>query len=147
MESLSNNTAQNETEHHRQTIQRDAIFQYLQESTSHPTADDIYRELKKKYPSLSLATIYNTLQYLIGEGKISVLGDLGDRRVHFDKSVEPHLNMVCESCKQVFDLPNDDFRKSVEQIENQSGFKVKSSRVIFFGLCPECQKPIENKEK
>lgn len=139
METLLNKDAESTPEHHRQTIQREAIYQYLQECENHPTADDIYRALKVKYPSLSLATVYNTLQYFVAEGKISVLGDLGDRRVHFDKSPEPHTNLVCENCKKVFDLPNDECTESVEHLENKSGFKIIKSRIVFFGLCPDCQ--------
>lgn len=140
MESLHSTTSAHETDHHRQTIQRVAIYQYMQEFDNHPTADDIYQGLKVRFPSLSLATVYNTLQYLVGEGKISVLGDLGDRRIHYDKSVEPHLNLICENCKKVFDLPNDACNNSVEQVENNSGFKINNSRILFFGLCPNCRK-------
>ena len=129
---------------HRQSIPRELIFNYIQLCDTHPSADEIFQALKPKYPSLSLATIYNTLQFLVSEGKISVLGDLGDRRIHFDKSVDPHLNMVCERCKKVIDIPSKVIDRSLAQVEAESGFKIHGSRFIFFGLCPDCQQKPKN---
>jgi Fur family peroxide stress response transcriptional regulator len=140
LERLLDCTPSEENSPHRKTMSREAIYQFIQECTTHPTAGEIFQALKPKFPSLSLATVYNTLQFLASECKISVLGDLGDGRIHFDRSVEPHLNLVCDCCKKVIDMPDKFYSQTIEQLQNESGFKINSSRILFFGLCPDCQK-------
>ncbi|MEA4812587.1 MAG: transcriptional repressor, partial [Anaerolineaceae bacterium] len=74
MELLSNAKKPEQNINRRRTPQREAICKYISESQSHPSADEIYQALKPQFPSLSLATVYNTLQFLAEEGKINILG-------------------------------------------------------------------------
>ena len=68
----------------RITPQRIAICKLLSETDSHPTAAMLFDEVHEQYPSMSLATVYNTLDALVGLGVVNVLGPAGDGRVHFD---------------------------------------------------------------
>ncbi len=126
----------------RVTPQRVAICQLLANTETHPTANDIFLELKDKYPSLSLATIYNTLDVLVGMGAVNALGSIGDDKVHFDGNTSPHINLACIKCHKIVDLHTKEINQLDEEINQRSGFKVMGSRVLYYGVCPDCQKLI-----
>jgi len=123
----------------RITPQRMAICKLLAESHQHPTAADVYAALKPDYPSLSLATVYNTLDTLVAQGKVNVLGDAGDGKVHFDADPTPHINLACIHCHQIIDVASDLVIKMDQEIGATSGYALLGSRVIYYGLCPSCQ--------
>ena len=91
----------------RVTPQRVAICELLATSHEHPTAAMIYDELKPRFYSLSLATVYNTLDTLVGLGVVNVLGHAGDDKVHYDADTEPHVNLACISCSRIIDIPSE----------------------------------------
>jgi len=126
----------------RATPQRIAICEMLTESHDHPTANDIYIELKGKYPSLSLATIYNTLDVLVGMGLVNALGSIGDDKVHFDADVSPHINLACVKCHKIVDATSNFITQLNEEINKNSGFELFGSRILYYGHCPECQTKI-----
>jgi len=123
----------------RLTATRLAICKYLAETDEHPTASQIYNNLKEHYPSLSLATVYNTLDVLVDMGAINVLGQSGDGNVHFDPRIHPHINLACLKCHRIIDYPSDDVAHMQEVIGQSSGFKLIGSRIMYYGICPECQ--------
>src|SRR5574342_715439 len=90
----------------RLTPQRIAICEMLAGSRDHPTAAAIYRQLKPQFASLSLATVYNTLETLVSLGALNSLGQAGDGAVHYDADLEPHVNLACISCSRIIDLPS-----------------------------------------
>lgn len=122
----------------RVTPQRIAICELLSESEDHPSANDIYEKLKQKYPSLSLATVYNTLDVLVGMGLVNAMGSIGDDRVHFDANLTPHINLTCTSCHKIVDTDSDCVNDLDSEITQRSGFKIHGSRILYFGTCPEC---------
>jgi Fur family transcriptional regulator, peroxide stress response regulator len=124
----------------RLTPQRLAICKLLAESKEHPTAQMIYDELKPEYPSLSLATVYNTLETLVRLGSINTLGSAGDDSVHYDANTEPHINLACISCHRVIDLPSEHVMHLEEEVISSSGYQVLGARVLYYGVCPSCQK-------
>lgn len=123
----------------RITPQRIAICKLLTESTEHPTASEIYKSIKDFYPSLSLATVYNTLDALVAQGKVNVLGDAGDGKVHFDAKIEPHINLACIKCHKITDISSSFVSQMDEEIIQSSGYNLLGSRVIYYGICPVCQ--------
>lgn len=129
----------------RLTATRLAICKYLAETEEHPTASVIYQNLKGQYPSLSLATVYNTLDVLVDMGAINVLGQTGDGNVHFDPKVYPHINLACLKCHRIIDYPSDDAAHMQEVISRDSGFKLVGSRIMYYGICPDCQTNEANK--
>src|SRR5512141_1332707 len=82
----------------RLTPQRMAVCKLLTESKEHPSAAMIYEELRPQFQSLSLATVYNTLDMLVRLGAVNVLGHAGDDHVHYDADLEPHVNLACVAC-------------------------------------------------
>lgn len=126
----------------RVTPQRIAICEMLIHTEAHPTANDIYSELKDQYPSLSLATIYNTLDVLVGMGAVNALGSIGDDKVHFDGNTAPHINLACVKCHKIVDLPSPNIMAMDDEIHQHSGYQVLGSRVLYYGICPDCQKNV-----
>jgi len=124
----------------RVTPQRVAICELLASSHEHPTAAMIYDELKPRFSSLSLATVYNTLETLVGLGVVNVLGHAGDDTVHYDADTEPHVNLACISCSRIIDIPSEHVTHLDSEITAASGYKLLGARVLYYGLCPACQK-------
>lgn len=124
----------------RITPQRAAICELLSNSTEHPTAQMIYDELRGRFPSLSLATVYNTLGELVNLGVINSLGSAGDDAVHFDADVAPHINLACMECHRVIDLPSRHIQQVEQEVADRSGYRLYGARVLYYGLCPDCQR-------
>ena len=123
----------------RLTPQRMAICKLLADSKEHPSAAMIYEELRPQFQSLSLATVYNTLETLVGLGLVNVLGHVGDDHVHYDADLEPHVNLACVACHSIVDIPSENIDHLNNEITQASGYKLLGSRVLYYGLCPECQ--------
>ncbi len=130
----------------RLTPQRLAICRLLASTDQHPSAQMIYEQLRPEFPSLSLATVYNTLDTLVRLGVVNALGSVGDDTVRYDADTSPHVNLACIVCHRVTDLPS----RYVEALEREvavtSGYHLMGARVVYYGLCPECQQR-ERKEE
>jgi Fur family peroxide stress response transcriptional regulator len=124
----------------RITPQRVAICDLLIASETHPTATDIYSQLKPHYPSLSLATVYNTLDVLVGVGMVNALGSVGDDRVHFDANLSPHINLTCVKCHKIVDTHSDCADGLDVEVAQKTGFQISGSSLVYFGVCPQCLK-------
>lgn len=122
----------------RITPQRHAILEYLIQTMTHPTADDIYKALEAKFPNMSVATVYNNLRVFKEAGLVKEL-TYGDASSRFDYVTNDHYHMICESCGKIVDFhyPGLD---EVEHFASQvTGFKVNSHRLEIYGTCPSCQ--------
>ncbi len=119
------------------TPQRIAIFEYLEGNTDHPSAEDIYTGVKKKHPTISFATVYNTVQALRDKGEVLELTIDPERR-HYDPNASPHHHTICIRCNKIGDMFFDFFEKLELEDEHLSGFKVLSSQVNFYGTCGDC---------
>jgi len=124
----------------RLTPQRMAICRLLGESSEHPTAAWIHEEIRREYPSLSLMTVYNTLNTLVELGAVNELGNAGDGNMHYDGMTSPHINLACITCHRIVDVDSPGIANLDEEIIQKSGFKLVSSRMMYYGLCPDCQK-------
>jgi Fur family peroxide stress response transcriptional regulator len=123
----------------RLTPQRLAVYRYLASVTTHPTAQQVYEALSPEHPSLSLATVYNTLEMLVGLGVVNALGTAGDDAVHYDGDVSPHVNLACVVCHCVIDLPSEHVFAIKEEVSEHSGYQLLGARVMYYGVCPQCQ--------
>ncbi|NLA79939.1 MAG: transcriptional repressor [Chloroflexi bacterium] len=132
----------------RDTAQRQAIYDYLTDCCKHPSAEDIYQALKPDYPTLSLATVYNTLELLVKAGLVNTIGNLKDNKTHFDADLTPHVHLFCSSCEEFLDLDTELIEQVKDQVIQQSGYKVTGSRLVYYGLCPNCQQTsVETEDK
>jgi len=123
----------------RLTPQRLAICRLLATTDKHPTAQMIYDELHPEYPSLSLATVYNTLDVLVQLNMIHALGSAGDDAEHYDGNTDPHINLACISCHRVIDLESPHVETLEQEVAENSGYHLLGARFMYYGLCPQCQ--------
>lgn len=128
----------------RLTPQRLLIYQTLLQSKHHPTAQIIFEQIKGEIPSLSQATVYNTLQALVNAGLIQEIGEAGDGAIHYDADLTPHVNLVCTRCHRVDDFFDVPLEAVARQVAGQSGYQIQGARMVYYGLCPECQTAVSN---
>lgn len=125
----------------RMTPQRMAICEALSTRFDHPTAQSLYDELKDEYPSLSLTTVYQTLDTLLRIGAITSLGTAGDDTVHFEVNIDPHINLACLTCHRICDLNSTAIRALEAEVQQAIGSKVLSGRVVYYSECLEHSNP------
>jgi Fur family peroxide stress response transcriptional regulator len=125
---------------HRLTPQRMAVLRILAESSAHPSAQDIYRQVQVDFPMTSLATVYKTITLLKEMGQVLELG-FGDGSSRYDGRTHlPHPHLVCVHCKTIVDWKSDALSDLAWQIAQESGYKIVGHRLDLLGLCPDCQK-------
>jgi Fur family peroxide stress response transcriptional regulator len=125
----------------KQTPQRMAILNHLDGNKSHPSAEDIYRAISPKFPSMSFATVYNTLESLKDHGLIKELTiESGKKR--FDPDISEHHHLICVECKKIFDLPHEIrlHQKAMASAGIMKGFKILGTQINIYGVCPECSR-------
>jgi Fur family transcriptional regulator, peroxide stress response regulator len=122
----------------RHTLQRDAILDVVRSSGSHPTADEVYDEVRKLVPHISKGTVYRNLRMLVESGEISEL-NLGGATSRFEYTHHPHYHFRCTRCGQVFDLDEPVDRDIDKRIAEHTGFTVACHLLEFHGLCKNCQ--------
>jgi Fur family peroxide stress response transcriptional regulator len=121
----------------RMTPQRHAILSYLLETMTHPTADEIYKALEPRFPSMSVATVYNNLKVFIEAGLVREL-TYGDNSSRFDADMSDHYHAQCEMCGRIFDFEHAPLHDVEEAAREQTGFKVKGHRLEVYGICADC---------
>ncbi len=120
------------------TPQRIEILRFLEGNTSHPTAEDIYREIKKKYGTVSFSTVYNTLQALKERGELLEV-TIDPERKHFDPNSTPHHHIICGSCGKIEDV-FEDYSETLKLPERVlEKFTTTGNHIDFFGICAECK--------
>jgi Fur family peroxide stress response transcriptional regulator len=119
------------------TPQRLSILAYLEGNKGHPTAEEIYKKVSRRFPTMSFATVYNTLETLKRRGMVKeVMIEHGKK--HFDPNIELHHHLICSKCKRIADI-HANFDLAVPEKDMQ-GFKIIGSHVEFYGICPRCRK-------
>src|ERR1700722_13425977 len=117
------------------TPQRECIFGVLYTARVHPSAESVFAEARKRMPTMSLKTVYQTLHDLTEMGELQQL-DLGTGRSRFDPNVDRHHHLVCTRCGKVRDLYAE-FGVEVPADQSQ-GFSIGSAEVVCRGLCADC---------
>ena len=120
------------------TPQRQCIVRLLHGTGAHPTAASVYEAARAEMPTISLKTVYQTLNDLADMGEIQAL-DLGTGSGRFDPNVDAHHHLVCERCGKVRDLYADFPAVRVPRGRAQ-GFAVRVAEVVFRGLCDDCKR-------
>ena len=119
------------------TPQRLAILDYLDGNKRHPSAEEIYSAVSKKFPTMSFATVYNTLEVLRQRGGVLELTiDPGKKR--FDPNTGPHHHLICVKCKSIVDV-HTDFDLKVSDSE-RGDFEITGNHIEFYGICPKCKR-------
>lgn len=118
------------------TPQRLAILKYLEGNKEHPSAEEIYEALSKDFPTMSVATVYNVLEFLKKTGKIKEIYIDPEKR-RFDPDVTAHHHAICIKCKKIFDVFDD--IKIPELSSYMPDFQIIDARLKIYVLCPQCK--------
>jgi Fur family transcriptional regulator, peroxide stress response regulator len=118
------------------TPQRLFLFRALEHAHSHPSAEDLYAEVRADLPTLSLGTVYKTLSELVDLGEVQTV-ETGDGRAHYDLNTEPHAHLHCRRCGRLDDASFDIV--SVRAPSEVGGFLVTGQRVVLEGYCRNCR--------
>lgn len=122
----------------RNTKQKQMVLDAVLGRRDHPTADDIYLDVREQDGRISRGTVYRNLGVLSASGAVTrVQGAPADR---YDLRLDRHYHMRCTSCGRVWDAPLGYVATFDEQVEAATGFRVERHDTVFEGTCPECQK-------
>jgi Fur family peroxide stress response transcriptional regulator len=120
------------------TPQRLAICKYILQSKEHPTADKIYRDIKKEYKTIGQATVYKTLALLKKLGLISELS-FDNNHSRFDPNREIHINIICPKCDSIHDYESNTINDFWMKIKAEIGGEFTGQRLDLYKLCKKCQ--------
>ncbi|MBE3592904.1 MAG: transcriptional repressor [Thermoanaerobacter sp.] len=125
------------------TPQRLAILNLLRNTKEHPTAETIYKKLVSDFPTMSLATVYKTLEVLKNIGLIQEL-NVGEGSFRYDANTNSHTHLVCFGCGKVEDLDESVLQNLIEEAKKHTDYKLVEQKLYFYGYCPACQKMLSN---
>ncbi|GAB2703404.1 Fur family transcriptional regulator [Paenibacillus thermoaerophilus] len=122
------------------TSQRKAVLDVVRHSADHPTAADIMERLRQQGLHFAYGTVYNSLNYLTGAGLIREL-KLGESASRYDARTDDHHHIVCRVCGRVDEVLTDLPDSWLEQVKQETGYRVEEAHVILEGVCLTCSKP------
>ena len=118
------------------TPQRQCIFRILHDDGSHPTAHSVFQSACEEIPTISLRTVYQTLNDLVALGEIQQV-DVGTGAARFDPARGTHHHLVCINCGAMRDV-HSDLHGLHLPVRQHQGFTISGAEVIFRGLCAKC---------
>jgi len=131
----------------RFTEQRAAVFRFLMSTDKHPTADEVFLAVRQDVSVISLATVYKSLETLVGCGLAMKL-TYGDGSARYDGRTDPHHHARCLACSRIFDvagtLPSDEIHELHERAQD---FHVTGYRLELTGYCSNCADSMTGKER
>lgn len=114
----------------RPSAQRVAIAEYVLHTDSHPSADQVWQQVKARFPMVSRATVYNTLQLFVQKGLLRELA-LSDDAMVYDPVTAPHHHFIDESTGAIHDVPWEAVK--VSKVDGLAGFEVREYQVVMRG--------------
>ena len=121
----------------RITPQRIAIVEYLLKTEDHPSADIIYKVIRKRYPMVSLSTVYKTLELLKEKKLVNEMDVDGEAR--FDAHTDDHINLVCMNCGKIDDIDEDSLREIQVKAARKSKYLILKCSFELSGYCSDCK--------
>jgi len=112
------------------SAQRVAVAEFVLRTEAHPSADQVWGEVRSSFPMISRATVYNTLNLLVRKGLLRQLV-LAEGKVVFDPNVRPHHHFVDESSGAIHDVPWE--AVEVRRVEELKGLDVREYQVVMRG--------------
>ena len=119
------------------TPQRQVVLQVVRGTEVHLTAAEIYDAARSLLPSISYATVYNSLRFLRDEGLISEI-TFGNSASRYDRETGRHDHAVCTECGRLTDFDLDETSALLKLAARRSKFKPQSVHLTLYGLCPDC---------
>lgn len=124
------------TYHVNPSVQRVAIMNYLLTHRTHPTADEVYKNLSMELPTLSKTTVYNTLKLLSQQGAALML-TIDENQICFDGDTSPHTHFLCKKCGKIYDLPMAHSEEEIEAMD-VNGHQITEVHYYYRGICKTC---------
>lgn len=122
----------------RFTAQRAAVFRFLASTEAHPSADEVFLGVRQELPGISLATVYKSLETLVGCGLAMKL-TYSDGSARYDGRTDPHHHARCSSCGMVADVSGRLLETDMAGLgDRAAGFVVTGYRLELSGYCAEC---------
>lgn len=122
----------------RKSKQKEAVSRVLKETSCHPTAEWVYKQVRREIPNISLGTVYRNLKSLNQEGKVLKL-ELSGSLSRYDGNTRNHYHFRCERCGNISDVDEPVNSEFNERLAKKTGFRVSYHRLEFRGLCKDCQ--------
>jgi Fur family peroxide stress response transcriptional regulator len=122
---------------YKATPQRIAICRFALNSRDHPTAQQVYDQVRKIHPTVSLATVYKTLEVLKSLDLIQEV-NLPKGQARFDSYMKPHINLICLLCGNIVDFDETAAIEETRKVAAVAKFKPKGQRIDIFGICKRC---------
>src|SRR4051794_7967225 len=119
------------------TRQREVVLKVIREAPEHLTANDVFAAAKKRLPSISFATVYNSLRYLKEAGHIAEI-QFGNGASRFDRMTSRHDHALCTRCGALVDIELKLPTKLAAEAAEKSNFKPESLEFTLRGICPDC---------
>lgn len=120
------------------TPQRETVLRVIRESDNHLTASEIFEAARRLRPTISYATVYNSLHYLKGSGLIREI-HFGNAASRYDRETGRHDHAMCTGCGKLVDFDLDLTNDLMRAAARRSGFKAESVHLTLHGLCPDCR--------
>jgi Fe2+ or Zn2+ uptake regulation protein len=128
-----------ENKNQRQTVQKTIVWETIQSMHTHPSAEEVYAEIHKKYEQVSRATVFRILNDLAKEKKILHL-HMPYSADRYDYRLDKHWHIQCLECGKTADVPAGDVEDKDWAVENNiEGYKLTGFLVVYEGICPQCQ--------
>ncbi len=119
------------------TRQREVVLQVINHSAGHLTANEVFAGAKERLPSISFATVYNSLRYLKDAGHIAEI-QFGNGASRYDRITSRHDHAICTKCGKLVDIRMEQPAELVKMAARRSKFKPESLEFTLRGICPEC---------
>lgn len=121
------------------TPKRQAVLDAVITVPTHPSAEEIFREVQQSVPGIGVATVYRTLDLLVRSGRLTPLRLAGESVTRYDANLTPHQHVICDECGAVFDvdleLPDD----LVAEASERSGVRISQYDLRLRGTCADCR--------
>ncbi len=122
----------------RITSQQQAVYQAVKKATQHSTAEQVYKEVSKTLPRISVATVYRNLDKLADSNLISKVIIKG--LAYFELETQPHYHLICQSCRRLDNLDIPPVGDIEDYFSRSTPYKLTGHDLVLYGICPVCQK-------
>ena len=124
---------------HKITPQRFAIVKILAKSLGHPSVEEIHDEIRKEFPTMSLATVYRNIVLIKSLGEVLELGFPDGSNRYDGNRPYSHPHVICIKCKKIVDPDLDSLDEMKKEVADETDFKILNHRLDFFGICSSCR--------
>lgn len=124
---------------YRLTPQRVELVRLIAVSEGHPSANQFYEKIQKKFPTISQSTVYKTLALLKEMNQVYEI-DLREDSHYDGNRPQPHPHLICMKCNKIVDGEVSLDMEAIRKVEQASGFTILRPQITLYGYCPDCIK-------